>query len=280
LYNGATARERYVVDLVRSAVEKYSLPNTILREIEVLYDKLVNLELYILDVDSARETYLMLDRIAQLEVALETNLDRNSVLILLEELRELFRETYTSAFKQSKRQRVQLATPLILSLLGYILCYLNLSFLPLIIPVGLTIISLPLYYKTRSLVVSYSLAITGGLTGIVLVLTMYGGIVGFLDVALYMLSTLANITYLSMYEVVKTRRGVFEVLLTREALKHMRLEISMASKSVIDPMIIFFFNEKYGEVGVDLAKYKVNVMKANGFSDEEILERMKLFLQR
>jgi hypothetical protein len=109
---------------------------------------------------------------------------------------------------------------------------------------------------------------------------MYGGIVGFLDVALYMLSTLANITYLNMYEVVKTRRGVFEVLLTREALKHMRLEISMASKSVIDPMIIFFFNEKYGEVGVDLAKYKVNVMKANGFSDEEILERMKLFLQR
>jgi len=269
-----------VVDLVRSAVEKYSLPNTILREIEVLYDKLVNLELYILDADSARETYLMLDRIAQLEVALETNLDRDSVLILLEGLRELFRETYTSAFKQSKRQRVQLATPLILSLLGYILCYINLSFLPLMIPVGLSIISFPLYYKTRSLVVSYLLAITGGLTGIILILTMYGDIAGFLDVALYMLSALANITYLSMVEVVKTRGGVFEVLLTREALKHVRLEISMTSKSVIDPMIVFFFNEKYGEVGVDLAKYKVNVMKANGFSDEEILERMKLFLQR
>jgi hypothetical protein len=269
-----------VVELVRSAVEKYSLPSTLLREVEDLYDKLVNLELYILDANSARETYLMLDRIAQLEVALETNLDRNSVLILLEELRKLFREAYASGLNQFKRQRVQLATPLILSLLGYILCYLNLGLLPLMIPVGLTIISILLFYKTRSLEISYMLAIIGGFTGVILVLATYKGTEGLLEVALYMLSALADITYLSMYELVKTRRGVFEVILTREALRYVRLERSMTSKPVIDPMIILFFNEKYGEAGVDLARYKVNVMKANGFSDEEILERMKFFLQR
>lgn len=269
-----------MVELVRSAVEKYSLPSTLLREVEDLYDKLVNLELHILDANLARETYLMLDRIAQLEVALETNLDRNSVLILLEELRKLFREAYASGLNQFKRQRVQLATPLILSLLGYILCYLNLGLLPLMIPVGLTIISILLFYKTRSLEISYMLAIIGGFTGVILVLATYKGTEGLLEVALYMLSALADITYLSMYELVKTRRGVFEVILTREALRYVRLERSMTSKPVIDPMIILFFNEKYGEAGVDLARYKVNVMKANGFSDEEILERMKFFLQR
>ncbi|MGC9121411.1 MAG: hypothetical protein ACP5HP_00535 [Thermogladius sp.] len=241
--------------------------------VKEMYDRLSRLQLYVLNREVSFGAYLLLYRVMQLAYAVEKGFDSITVASLLRDLGNTLEETYARALRSSRLQRLQFAAPVVLSSIAFLLCYASSGLFVPLLSFILGAIAVPLF--ALSAASSYLLDILGGLWGLS---TSFEQGYDALTITLYTLIVVTNATYLVLFEVARSVGGAFPRLVSSYTLVKEYLVFVDAGSVEVDEEVLKLFARNYGEIGKDLLLYKINALRATGFSSDEITRRIRALL--
>jgi len=259
-----------ILDIV--ALKNPSLRSEVDR-VKEAYDRLSRLQLYGLDREVVFGAYLLLYRVTQLAYAVERGFDSTAVASLLRDLGNTLEETYARALRSSRLQRLQLAAPVMLSSIAFLLCYASSGLFVPLLSFILGAIAVPLF--ALSAASSYLLDILGGLLGLS---TSFEQGYDALTITLYTLIVVTNATYLVLFEAAKYGGSAYARLVSSYTLEKEGLVFVDAVSVEVDEEVLKLFARNYGEIGKDLLLYKINALRATGFSSDEITRRIRALL--
>ncbi|AFK50451.1 hypothetical protein TCELL_0026 [Thermogladius calderae 1633] len=243
--------------------------------VKEVYDRLSRLQLYGLNQEVVLGVYLLLYRVMQLAYAVERGFDSVAIASLLRDLGNTLEETYARALRSSRLQRLQLAAPVMLSSIAFLLCYTSSGLLVTLLSFVLGAIAVPLF--AFSATSSYLLDILAGLLGLS---TSFEQGYDPLTITLYTLIVVTNATYLVLFEAAKSGGSAYARLVSSYVLEKADLFFVDVGIVEVDEEVLKLFARNYGEIGKDLLVYKINALKATGLSSDEITRRIRALLDR